>query len=251
MFADALRLNVGQVEALTLTADNARFLFREPLSAKAALPGELETASAAYYRAVPVPSGVCHVGAHDLPSLPSAVRKAHNVYIREAASRKRGSPFRRSFSPAVLEYLETVLGEPLPRPSYLSQQKGRQRVVPLADELEAATSIREGARYQVTVNAYERNPEARSRCIAYYGPTCAVCGLSFAAVYGPLAEGFIHVHHVKPLSEIGQRYKVDPVADLRPVCPNCHAVIHLDGGCRSIEEVRQLLAQALPSVTRR
>jgi hypothetical protein len=32
---------------------------------------------------------------------------------------------------------------------------------------------------------------------------------------------------------------VDPVADLRPVCPNCHAVIHLGGACRSIDEVRQ------------
>jgi predicted HNH restriction endonuclease len=59
-------------------------------------------------------------------------------------------------------------------------------------------------------------------------------------VYGPLAEGFIHVHHVKQLSEIGAEYEVDPVADLRPVCPNCHAVIHLGGECRGIDQVRQL-----------
>jgi hypothetical protein len=25
------------------------------------------------------------------------------------------------------------------------------------------------------------------------------------------------------------------------VCPNCHAVIHLGGGCRSIEQVKELL----------
>jgi len=34
---------------------------------------------------------------------------------------------------------------------------------------------------------------------------------------------------------------VDPVKDLRPVCPNCHAVIHLRGGCLSIEEVQELI----------
>lgn len=32
MFPHRLRLNVGQVEALTLTADEARFLFHGPLS---------------------------------------------------------------------------------------------------------------------------------------------------------------------------------------------------------------------------
>jgi HNH endonuclease len=68
-----------------------------------------------------------------------------------------------------------------------------------------------------------------------------VCDFNFATVYGPLAEGFIHVHHVKPLSEIGAEYEVDPVADLRPVCANCHAIIHLGGECRSIEEARQIV----------
>jgi predicted HNH restriction endonuclease len=69
-----------------------------------------------------------------------------------------------------------------------------------------------------------------------------VCGFNFGAAYGELAEGFIHVHHIRPLSEIGEEYKVDPISDLRPVCPNCHAIIHLGGETRSIEEVKQLVA---------
>lgn len=101
----------------------------------------------------------------------------------------------------------------------------------------------EGAVCQVLANAYERNPIARARCIAHYGPSCIVCGFNFRVVYGPLAEGFIHVHHVRPLSEVGAEYEVNPVADLRPVCPNCHAVIHLGGACRGVEEVQQLRAQ--------
>jgi predicted HNH restriction endonuclease len=69
-----------------------------------------------------------------------------------------------------------------------------------------------------------------------------ICGFNFRTTFGPLAEGFIHVHHLPQLSDIRTEYVVDPIADLRPVCPNCHAVIHLGGQLRSIEEVKLLLA---------
>ena len=42
---------------------------------------------------------------------------------------------------------------------------------------------------------------------------------------GREAEGYIHVHHLRGLSDVGGEYVVDPVNDLRPVCPNCHAVL--------------------------
>ena len=61
------------------------------------------------------------------------------------------------------------------------------------------------------------------------------------AVYGDVATGLVHVHHLRPLSEIAAEYEVDPVHDLRPVCPNRHAVIHLGGEHRSLEEVKQML----------
>lgn len=109
------------------------------------------------------------------------------------------------------------------------------------DEIDEVTSLREGAQYQVTVNAYERDPRARRQCIAHYGTRCVICGFSFGAVYGEVAEDFIHVHHVRPLAEVGAEYIVDPVADLRPVCPNCHAVIHLRKPAFSIQEVVALL----------
>jgi HNH endonuclease len=115
------------------------------------------------------------------------------------------------------------------------------QTVRLAEEVSVSSPLIEGAVCQVFINAYERNPIARARCITHYGPTCVVCGFNFGAAYGPLAEGLIHVHHIKPLSAIGAEYEVDPISDLRPVCPNCHAIIHLGGECRGIEEVRQLL----------
>jgi hypothetical protein len=104
--------------------------------------------------------------------------------------------------------------------------------------------LMEGAPRQVTSNVYERNTAARKRCIDHHKPICKVCGFDFAIVYGPLAVGFIHVHHLKALSEIGKEYRVDPVKDMCPVCPNCHAVIHLGGKNRRIEDVKELIESA-------
>ena len=113
----------------------------------------------------------------------------------------------------------------------------------LPEEVTATPTLPEGALSRITINAYERNADARRRCIEAHGTVCCICGFDFGAVYGELARGYIHVHHLRPLSRIGGAYEVDPVEDLRPVCPNCHAVLHLGGECRSIEEVRQLLAR--------
>jgi len=84
----------------------------------------------------------------------------------------------------------------------------------------------EGATKTIFVNVYERDGAARKACVDHYGPDCSVCGLNFGARYGDIGEGFIHVHHLVPLSDIKKGYSPDPVKDLRPVCPNCHAMLH-------------------------
>ena len=115
----------------------------------------------------------------------------------------------------------------------------------LAEEILNTKDLQEGAVKLVSVNAYERSPEARRLCINAHGTSCAVCGFSFETVYGDIASGFIHVHHLTPLAlKGGTGHKVDPVKDLRPVCPNCHAVIHIRGECLSIEELKALLSSA-------
>jgi len=100
---------------------------------------------------------------------------------------------------------------------------------------------REGAVRQVLVNAYERDRAARQACISHYGAACVACGLQFEQRYGVLGAGFIHVHHVIPLSELGPNYKLDPVRDLRPVCPNCHAMLHRERPPLSIERLRDII----------
>ncbi|MBE2241535.1 MAG: HNH endonuclease [Burkholderiaceae bacterium] len=115
----------------------------------------------------------------------------------------------------------------------------------MPNEVSHAGQLVEGAVRQVSVNAYERNPVARARCIEAHGAVCVVCNFDFGAVYGPSASGFIHVHHIKALASIGTQYEVDPIEDLRPVCPNCHAVIHMATPARSIEEVKAMLSASV------
>ena len=99
----------------------------------------------------------------------------------------------------------------------------------------------EGAVTSVKVNRYERNAEARARCIDYYGTVCTICNFDFELMYGALGDGFIHVHHVIPISQIGSTYKIDPIEDLRPVCPNCHAMLHRKEPPLAIEELKQFI----------
>ena len=113
-----------------------------------------------------------------------------------------------------------------------------QQPIPLADEVATPSRFFEGATRQISVNVYERNPYARQRCIEHYGCRCAVCGFDFEAVYGELGRGYIHVHHLMPLSAIREEYEIDPIADLRPICPNCHAMIHQDTPMMSIKDLR-------------
>ena len=111
----------------------------------------------------------------------------------------------------------------------------------LPDEVRAGAGLVEGAIRSITVNAYERNPAARRQCLAHHGFDCSVCGFNFGAAYGDQGLGYIHVHHIRPLADVGAEYVVDPVKDLRPVCPNCHAMIHRQSPALSIEELRSLL----------
>jgi hypothetical protein len=102
----------------------------------------------------------------------------------------------------------------------------------------------EGGKTQVMVDAYERNWKARQACIVFHGTACAICGFDFSKVYGEIAKDFIHVHHVKAISAQDGPYEVDPQKDLVPVCPNCHAVLHMKTPCYEVDEVKSLLRSA-------
>ena len=50
--------------------------------------------------------------------------------------------------------------------------------------------------------------------------------MDFGTVYGEMGIGYIHVHHVAPLSDITGEREINPTVGLVPVCPNCHAMLH-------------------------
>jgi 5-methylcytosine-specific restriction enzyme A len=113
----------------------------------------------------------------------------------------------------------------------------------MPEEVVQIEPIYEGAMRKISVNAYERSTAARKACLLHYGCKCTVCDRILSDIYGEIAQGHIHVHHLRPLSEINSEYQIDPVTDLRPVCPTCHSIIHLKTPPYSIEEVREAMKQ--------
>jgi 5-methylcytosine-specific restriction protein A len=118
-------------------------------------------------------------------------------------------------------------------------------LVPL-EEVEELTDLNpeglpEGGSIRVLVNRYERNYSNRAACIEIHGSSCLACGFNFEKAYGITGEGFIHVHHVTPVSQIVAGYIVNPATDLVPLCPNCHAMAHRTSPPLTVQELRSLL----------
>jgi 5-methylcytosine-specific restriction protein A len=119
---------------------------------------------------------------------------------------------------------------PVTRPSELFPEE-------LSDEEELV----EGTSRRISVNAYERNPRARAACLKHYGAVCQVCGMDFNSKYGEVGQGFMHVHHKRPIAMLKANYTVNPLKDLVPVCPNCHAMLHRREPPFDVEQLRTLV----------
>lgn len=95
------------------------------------------------------------------------------------------------------------------------------------------------------VNRYERDADARRVCLAFHGTSCAACGLSLETAYGEAGSDVLDVHHVVPPEIVGSGYQLDPITDLVPLCPNCHAMAHHQVAVpRTVPELRSLIAAA-------
>ncbi|WBO83835.1 HNH endonuclease [Hymenobacter yonginensis] len=101
----------------------------------------------------------------------------------------------------------------------------------------------EGTPYQIIQTQYERNPNARAACLKHYGHSCCVCNFNFTSYYGKIGEYFIHVHHLNKISDIKKHHSIDPIKDLRPVCPNCHAMLHTSNPPLSIEDLQTIIIE--------
>lgn len=149
-------------------------------------------------------------------------------------------------SKEMAESLGIKLGKRTNIPQRISSLESYQPYPTIKNRLSEEVDIKqfwEGSTEKVTINRYERDKNARNSCLDHYGYKCTVCNLVLSKKYGKVADNFIHVHHITPISQVNSRYHVDPIEDLRPVCPNCHAIIHLKIPPYTIEEVQQLIEE--------
>jgi 5-methylcytosine-specific restriction protein A len=138
----------------------------------------------------------------------------------------------------VLEYFETA---PVKIIWQFTENPYTNLVEEAAPRVLESNPLYEGAVKMVYINKYERNPLARRMCIEHYGCFCNICKFDFYVTYGDLGKGYIHVHHLIPISSIGESYILNPEQDLIPVCPNCHGMIHKNSPPLEIVELRNIL----------
>jgi len=108
----------------------------------------------------------------------------------------------------------------------------------------AGGTLPPGAVSAVQVDRYERDPDATRACLAFHGTSCAACGFSFESSYGEAGAGAVAVHHVVPPALLDGGYQLDPLADLVPLCHNCHAVAHMVNPPRTVSELRTIISAA-------
>ncbi|WP_318476735.1 HNH endonuclease [Photobacterium leiognathi] len=159
------------------------------------------------------------------------------IFKTSVKKNKKGETVADGFSP-VIEQRQLVI------------EKDIFKAIPLdvfqPDEIpEDNENIYEGAMKTIKVNAYERDIKARKICLEHFGYLCKVCEFDFEKVYGERGKNFIHVHHIIPLSEIKSEYKLDPIKDLIPVCPNCHAMLHRYRNTILPQELKVILTQKI------
>jgi hypothetical protein len=229
LFSDGFRLNVGQVEVLVLSGEGIRLnLVGEVGEAPFIGPLFVE----AQYQSVPEIS-CAFVGTPDeFVVCRDSLKEAHLRFVERAATTQSGRPrigtrFRDSHSEALIAF------------AYADRYPHTEMVFP--NELQPGITYIEGARKQVWVNAFERDPKGREACLSHHGFNCAVCEFNFEDRYGEKGKGYIHVHHLRPMALTDGEYELDPIADLRPVCPNCHAMLHRGEIVLTIDELRQTL----------
>ena len=142
---------------------------------------------------------------------------------------------RNAFSPT--HYRGRILNRER-NPRLVSEPHSEHHPDPFATELDSQNTYAEGSAKQILVNSFERSAFARLACLVHHGYACKVCDLDFGSRYGEIGRGFIHVHHVVKIASIGKEYVINPVTDLIPVCPNCHAMLHQSDPPMTVEELR-------------
>lgn len=232
LYSNIFRLNVGMVEVLVVGNGFIRLNCIGQTGEEPFIGSHFEKTE---YRSVPNPQCRFLGTPSEFAEIKSNLQAYHKKFIDTVGRKKNGEPFIgsnaiKSHFAGLMDYAHAFVDSQIQSESHWIGN----------DELSSSEPLHEGGRLTVLVNAFERNTTARKKSLEHYGATCVVCGFNAQREYGVQVTEIIHVHHLKPLSSIGQSYIIDPISDLRPVCPNCHAVIHSRDPIFSIDELAAL-----------
>ncbi|MGS2751022.1 HNH endonuclease [Bacillus zanthoxyli] len=91
-------------------------------------------------------------------------------------------------------------------------------------------------------NLYEHNKKVKKAAIEYHGLNCSVCDLNFYDSYGEIGKDFIEIHDTfSPIENEAQITRAYPILRLHPICPNCHAMLHIRKPPYSIGELKEII----------
>ena len=115
--------------------------------------------------------------------------------------------------------------------SSIVSTQGRKRQLYIYRE---ADSVTEGSASVRESIVKERSRKLRDAALAHYTQdgkiTCAVCGFDFEKTYGAVGKGYIQMHHEQPICQYSdegfQRYMGEAIQHMKPVCANCHCMLH-------------------------
>ena len=123
---------------------------------------------------------------------------------------------------------------------------GRRPIV-LTDE----TVISEGGVVEIANrHARQRSKALRDAAVEYYTRNgrieCHACLLEFSRHYEAIGKNYIEIHHLNPICEYEGEVKIDlddSIKEVRPLCANCHRVVHLHKPILTIKAVQDALGE--------
>ncbi len=110
------------------------------------------------------------------------------------------------------------------------------------DEFEQPQSLTELRQLRLH-RRIERNLTAANAAKRHHGSRCQACDVDLGELYGPIGQGYIEAHHLRPIStlEEGVVVRYDVATDFAVLCPNCHRMIHRMDDPSNLYKLRALL----------
>jgi 5-methylcytosine-specific restriction endonuclease McrA len=96
----------------------------------------------------------------------------------------------------------------------------------------------EGFKKEIVIEVSTRDRKLTAAAKKKYGTKCAVCSFDFGAYYGDHGDGFIEIHHLVRIAEGSRKTTLE---DVRPVCSNCHRMLHRGNTMLTNEQLKDII----------